>query len=156
MILGIVGSESAKFTPHTEGIARTLIRYLINTSGSEVIVCSGHCPLGGVDIWAEEIAEELGKPLLIFPPKTRSWETGYKPRNLEIAEASDEVHVITLRELPPGYTGMKFPLCYHCRGRIGGHTKSGACWTAIQAERMGKRAAWHIIGNDTITTEETL
>jgi len=104
---------------------------------------SGHCHLGGIDIWAEEIGRMLAIDLHIFPPKSLSWENGYKPRNLKIVETSDEVHCITLKELPPSYTGMRFDFCYHCKTKD--HVKSGGCWTAKQAEKAGKKAFWHII-----------
>lgn len=60
MRIGIVGSEAAKFTPETQAKAIRLIEsILVNTPSSEVMVVSGGCHLGGVDIWAEEAAERL-------------------------------------------------------------------------------------------------
>lgn len=143
MIIGIVGSEGAKFTPQTEARAKALIRELISFSDVTGI-SSGHCHLGGIDIWAEEIATELGKGLYIFPPKTLSWESGYKPRNILIAKTSDVVHNITLKTLPDSFQGMRFEGCYHCKTKD--HVKSGGCWTARYAQSIGKRAQWHIIG----------
>jgi len=140
--LGIVGSEAAKFTPETESVARAIITALLTAPGVTGI-SSGACHLGGIDVWAEEIGRFWGLDLYIFPPKNRTWSTGYKPRNLLIVEASDEVHCITLKELPTGYAGMRFKLCYHCGTDT--HTKSGGCWTAKMAQKAGKKAAWHII-----------
>lgn len=134
MKIGIVGSEGAKFTPTTEAVARALIRSLLVPGD---VVVSGHCHLGGIDIWAVEEARAMGLPDPIeFPPKTRAWTTGYKPRNLLIAQTADQVYCITVRTLPEGYTGMRFPLCYHCRTTD--HVKSGGCWTVKQARMMGK------------------
>jgi len=107
---------------------------------------SGACPLGGVDVWAKQIADAIGKPFEEFPPKTNEWATGFKPRNLQIAEASTEVHCIVVAELPASYRGMRFAQCYHCNAT--NHVKSGGCWTAKQAMRMGRRACWHIIAPD--------
>jgi len=38
-----------------------------------VILVSGHCPKGGVDIWAEEIADELGIKKEIYPAEVNRW-----------------------------------------------------------------------------------
>jgi hypothetical protein len=142
MVIGIVGSEAAKFTPETEATAREIITRLL-TAPDVTGVSSGACHLGGIDVWAEELGRFWGLDLFIFPPRNLSWATGYKPRNLQIVAASDEVHCITLKELPPSYTGMRFPLCYHC-GR-NDHVKSGGCWTMKQARMAGKTVALWII-----------
>jgi len=136
MKVGIVGHEAAKFTPETEKQARDLIRKLLEPA---YCVVSGHCPLGGIDMWAEEIADELGIPKLIFPPKDLSWSEGYKPRNLLIAKNSDIVHCIVVDKYPPNYQGMRFQFCYHCKTDT--HIKSGGCWTALKC----KRREFHVI-----------
>jgi hypothetical protein len=136
IIIGIVGSEQKKFTPETEAKAREIIRELL--SKPEAVLCSGHCHLGGIDIFAEEEAKTLGKydPKLVFAPLFHDWSSGYKPRNLRIATHSDEVYCITLKELPEGYDGMRFPLCYHCGTKD--HVKSGGCYTVKEAIKLGK------------------
>lgn len=139
MILGVVGSEAAKFTPSTEEAARAAIRAAIKKHNPEKVV-SGGCHLGGVDIYAEEEAKALGIPFEAYLPKTLAWEGGYKQRNLRIAEA-DLVVCITLAELPPSYTGMRFKGCYHCKDRNPNHVKSGGCWTAWKC----KRREWVIL-----------
>jgi hypothetical protein len=139
MKLGIVGSEAAKFTVRTEELARDLIADLLDHGEniSDLHIFSGDCHLGGIDQWAREAAELYKIPFTAFPPKNRQWSTGYKPRNIQIAEASDKVICITVKELPPDYKGMKFGLCYHCRTKD--HIKSGGCWTVKYAkEKLGK------------------
>lgn len=146
MIIGIVGSEAAKFTAETEAKAREIIRSLL--SPADAILCSGHCQLGGVDIFAEEEAQALGRfdPQYIFPPRQLNWTFGYKPRNLQIARESDVVYCLTLKELPPTYQGMRFEACYHCAGSDRPpHVKSGGCWTVLQAIKRGKPGEWRII-----------
>lgn len=133
MRIGIVGSEAAKFTPETEALARLAIRGLLAPGD---VVVSGACHLGGIDIWAIEEARSLGLECREWPPARLVWEGGYKQRNLQIARDSDKVVCITVRELPPGYSGMKFKLCYHCG--VDSHVKSGGCWTVKQAKLMGK------------------
>lgn len=150
MKIGIVGHEAKKFTPHTEAMAKELIKELLEPEGSVLI--SGHCHLGGIDIWAEEVAQSLEHydPALIFPPKSQSWSSGYKPRNILIAENADVVHNIVIARYPPNYDGMRFeddttglPYCYHCKTDT--HVKSGGCWTARYAQDLGKHAHWHIL-----------
>jgi hypothetical protein len=138
MIIGIVGSEEAKFSPVGKLGAQKLIGELLTTpklTYDHVIskVVSGGCHLGGIDKWAIEIAKELGLPTQEFLPKTRSWEEGYKPRNLQIANTSDFVFCITVDVLPPTFVGMCFDYCYHCK--TNGHIKSGGCWTLKKAKR---------------------
>ncbi len=138
MRIGIVGHEAAKFTPETQVRARQIIRDIL--SEPDAVLVSGHCHLGGIDIWAEEEAAALGftpDRLLIFPPKTLQWEGGYKQRNLQIAQSSDVVHCLVVKELPATYQGMRFTSCYHCHTTS--HVKSGGCWTAKRAPR----GVWH-------------
>jgi hypothetical protein len=134
--VGIVGSEAAKFTPETQRLARAEIRRVI--AGATLVV-SGRSPLGGIDIWAIEEAKLAGIETREFPPARRTWEGGYKQRNLQIAEHSDVVVCVTLKNLPEGYSGMRFPGgCYHCGTPPAHHVKSGGCWTMKQAAKAGK------------------
>jgi hypothetical protein len=146
--VGIVGHEGAKFTPETRLAACKVIAELLTPT--DAVCVSGRCPLGGIDVWAEVCADRWGREKLIYPPANKSWSGGYKPRNIQIAEASDVVHVILVAEYPATYTGMRFDLCYHCakdeaRALGRDHIKSGGCWTARYAQRLGKPAHWHII-----------
>lgn len=141
-IVGIVGSEGAKFTSETESDARSIIVRLLSEK-NVIGVSSGHCHLGGIDMWAEEIGKELGLQLFIFPPKRKTWEGGYKQRNVEIARAATEMHCITLKQLPDSFKGMRFDYCYHCHTKD--HVKSGGCWTVKYAQGMGKKGFWHVI-----------
>jgi hypothetical protein len=134
MVLGIVGAEAAKFTAKTEAKARVVIRALFTPEVTSVV--SGACHLGGIDIWAIEEAQKHGLPTLTFPARHHSWSAGYMPRNIKIAETSDTVVCVVVKELPAGYTGMRFRLCYHCGTTD--HVKSGGCWTVKHAKRLGK------------------
>lgn len=141
--LGIVGSEAAKFTPETEAKARAEIRTLLRPG---MVVVSGGCHLGGIDIWAVEEAEAAGLAWVEHKPKTLRWEGGYKQRNLLIASDSDGVACITVKTLPASYTSMRFPAgCYHCGTPPEHHIKSGGCWTLKQAAKMGKRTKLIVI-----------
>ena len=150
MIVGIVGSEAAKFSPLGEDRANAIILEILEASGVTEIV-SGRCHLGGIDIWAVQIGARLGLQVTEYPPKSRSWESGYKPRNIQIAQHSDIVHCISVDRLPEGFKGMIFPYCYHCarRDQLQGddHVKSGGCWTMHKAVDLGKEGRLHIVQN---------
>ena len=139
-VVGIVGHEATKFTAKTRAGALYVIRTILDGADKGV---SGACPLGGIDVWAKQVADAMGKAFEEFPPKTNDWENGFKPRNLLIARAATEVHVIAVDTYPESYRGRRFTSCYHCG--VSDHIKGGACWTAKQALRMGRRACWHII-----------
>lgn len=132
MNIGIVGHEAAKFTTLGEHRARAIIRELLSVP--DAVLVSGHCHLGGIDIWAEEEYLSLGNPkdrMMIYPPRKLTWEGGYKQRNLLIAKHSAIVHCLVVTSLPSTYTGMRFKSCYHCN--VETHVKSGGCWTAKRA-----------------------
>lgn len=143
MILGIVGSEAAKFTSETEEIARLQIRAQFEMYPYIEYVISGACHLGGIDIWAIDEAKKKGLKILEFPPKKLQWEGGYKQRNIKIAELSDKVVCITLKQLPGSYKGMRFSKCYHCN--TNSHVKSGGCWTMKYAFKLGKETELIVI-----------
>lgn len=147
MRVGIVGNGSDKFTELGEYYAKQRIRSLLKPGDT---VVSGHSPVGGIDIWAEEIGAEIGCDLDIKEPRQHSWhgEYGYRARNLDIARSSDVVHVILADAYPDGYTGRVFKLCYHCKKDD--HVKSGGCWTGIKAQEAGIPAVWHIVGNEEV------
>jgi hypothetical protein len=142
-VLGIVGSEAAKFTHLTESAARLTIRRLL--SPEVTLVVSGGCHLGGIDVWSIDEAKQAGFPTQEFIPRLHQWSgpDGYEARNLQIAHASTKVVCITVRELPAGYRGMRFDWCYHCR--TGAHVKSGGCWTMKQAAKLGKETELIVI-----------
>lgn len=152
MRIGIVGNGADKFTELGEERARQLIAEILDEHCSYIskpTMVSGHSPVGGIDIWAEEEAEILGCPMDLKIPEVNQWNPpgryGYKARNLDIAK-SDVVHVVLADVYPKDYAGMKFNLCYHCAS-IGrdphDHIKSGGCWTGKQA----KNSVWHIVNN---------
>jgi len=150
MKIGIVGHGRNKFDERTTQIAKNLIRKLLSSSKDNILI-SGHSPVGGIDIWSEEIAKELGLEMDIKTPKQNTWnaEYGYKQRNLDIAHDSDEIHVILVSEYPKGYKGLRFNECYHCakhnEAKIKKHVKSGGCWTGWEAVKANKHVYWHII-----------
>lgn len=138
--VGIVGHEAKKFTPATEAIARAIIRRLLEPR--DAVLVSGGCHLGGIDIWAEEEADALGRGKQIFRPARLTWGGGYKVRNENIARVSHIVHSIVVERLPSTYDGLRFEKgCYHCLERNPPHVKSGGCWTAWKCAAR----AFHII-----------
>jgi hypothetical protein len=150
MIIGIVGAEECKFTPYGKAQALTLIRRIVSHPQVTGVV-SGGCHLGGVDIWAKQVAEQYGRDFREFLPAEQSWHYGYRIRNLQIASHSDVLHCITVPYLPDTYTGKRFLYCYHCDSTT--HVKSGGCWTLKEAARMRKVTALHIV-KQAITDKE--
>ncbi len=141
---GIVGHEEKKFTKKTKATAKDFIALIMTPEDTLV---SGHCHLGGVDIYAEDFVDEMGYEKIIHKPRTKKWATGFKPRNLLIAKDSEVIYVILVKEYPPEYTGRKFELCYHCDTTE--HVKSGVCWTAWKAVKLFDiQAIWIIISPD--------
>lgn len=152
--VGIVGNGSDKFTPVGEERARRIIRQILTNGQPWEAMVSGHSPVGGIDIWAEEEATALGVPLDLKIPTTNQWDPpggyGYKARNLDIAHDSSIVYVILADVYPAEYAGRRFNICYHHRGGEGApsvtpenHVKSGGCWTGKHAGQ----ATWYIIAN---------
>lgn len=144
--VGIVGHAADKFTAATEAKAREIIRRLLQPA--DVVLVSGHCPIGGIDIWAEEEYEALpdrtSRPdAIIHAAAGWGWAQYFKPRNERIGQDSHVLHNIVVRRYPDGYTGMLWDICYHCKSRS--HVKSGGCWTARYAKSLGKPAYWHMI-----------
>lgn len=136
VVLGIVGHEAAKFTAETEQAARNSIHWAIEYFEATKVV-SGRCHLGGIDIWAIEEARALGLEVEEFPPKNLRWFDGYRERNIAIAENSDAVVCIVVKQYPQGYKGMRFDYCYHCGTNV--HVKSGGCWTVKHARRLHRQ-----------------
>lgn len=148
MRLGVVGHEQAKFTSHTEALARSAIVEVIERLGAHTLI-SGHCPLGGVDIFAEEIATLHGLKMEVYAPKVNQWSGpgGYQARNMLIARNSDIVLCVALKDLPDAFTGLRHEGCYHCIGKgspVPTHVKGGGCWTAWKCEQQ----MWAIIQED--------
>lgn len=147
MNVSIVGHEAAKFTTRTEDLAKGYIHGICLAPETQLII-SGGCHLGGIDIWAIEQAILSNKPYKEYLPANLTWSGGFKPRNIQIAKASDLLVCIVVAEYPPDYKGdMKFNYCYHCvdHPECPKHVKSGGCWTANYALSIGKRAEWVVI-----------
>jgi hypothetical protein len=147
MKIGIVGNGEDKFTINGKDRAFTTI-YRIFLDNPNCVLVSGHSPVGGIDIWAETEAKMCNISMDLKIPKQHKWdaEYGYKQRNLDIAKDSDELHIILVDKYPENYQNSKFEKCYHCN--TSDHVKSGACWTAKEARKLGKKVIYHIIKND--------
>ena len=146
--VGFVGNGTDKFTGQGEARALTLIADLLYVD-TDAIVVSGHSPVGGIDIWAEDLANQLGMETDIKVPTVHQWNPkegyGYKARNLDIAKESNTLHIIVASGYPEDYSGRVFSNCYHCGTED--HVKSGGCWTGKKALGFGNTAIWHIIEN---------
>ena len=69
MKIGIIGHGGDKFTEYGKQMAQEkIIEILMNKQEGDVFI-SGHSPIGGIDIWSEDIARRLGYQLEIKCPK---------------------------------------------------------------------------------------
>ena len=120
MKIAIVGAEGRKWNRRQEDEVKAIIREILTGNPEDTIMVSGRCPKGGVDIWAEEIAQQLNIKMDIFPPQINQWQPhGYKERNIQIAEDCDIMLVIS-----PS------------------HDWNGGRWTGKRAESLGKQVKY--------------
>ena len=111
MRIAIVGSEEKHWTPKTRELACKKIKeILINDDYLDVnpsdpgdviypTLISGGCQKGGIDIWAEIIADFIGLEKKIYYPDNDRWEpNGYKDRNEKIAFDCDILYCIDPKE----------------------------------------------------------
>jgi len=88
MKIAIVGAEENKWTEKQKEKAKDFIRTLLCEASQiegafnnkEVILVSGHSPKGGVDVWAENIAKELGIKTEIYAPEVNQWNDKWVSR----------------------------------------------------------------------------
>ena len=78
MKLAVVGPSAEKWKPEQIQKVKREIKNILYFKIPEPILISGHCPKGGVDILAEEIADELGIKKEIYPAEINQWPDGSK------------------------------------------------------------------------------
>jgi len=131
--VAIVGSEEKYFSPEqrtkaVKEINKIFHSYEWHESGygkewcyNYITLISGGCPKGGVDIYAEIVADILGIEKNIFLPDTKDWEDvtiipggevlkGYKSRNMEIAVNCDVLFCIDPKNRK--WSGGKWTMYY--------------------------------------------
>lgn len=190
MKIAIVGGEEDKWSPKRKEIAQRWILKILNEAKNghlflvpsmdpmtwsfkqlgpqdSPILVSGRCPKGGVDIWAEEVADKLGILKEIRLPEVNQWldkvvfgarnRIGYRSRNVEIAIASK-----ILYDIEPAKS------CWRCGGSgffegkdigqekdcsfcEGDGAYGGGTWTLKYAKRLGKETFKIIITESMIT-----
>lgn len=140
VILGFVGSEEKHWTSKQKAKACKFIRGLLllyiqrHRFGIELappIVCSGRCKEGGLDIWAEEIADELGLEKKIYPAKGKGWKF-YRKRNLKIIKSSSRIFDIEPEVLET------YPKAEYDTTSRKWFRHSGGTWTVNEARKRGK------------------
>jgi len=134
MKIAIVGSSHLSETEMFD--ARKFCGLILNQAirdcapdmlGGEPILVSGGAK--GVDSIAEDVAKELKIKTIIHKPLTHYFETGYKPRNIKIAQDCDVLYCFP--------TALKTTPCYHCK--VLDHEVSGGCWTLRYAKSLGRK-----------------
>ena len=128
--VGIVGSRAKFWTHMKRGLVLKLIRNALKkemnvvygghgesySDPRSITLVSGGCPFGGVDEWAEIIAQLLDVPMAIYKPKENN-RASYFERNMQIAKRSDVLY------------------CFNPSER----QKGGGTMTLGQAENLGKK-----------------
>jgi len=145
-MIGIVGNGRDKFTELGYNRAYNIVVNIINSNINEQI-CSGNSPMLGIDYLVKQ--NTPSNRYIEYNPVTLKWNNGYRERNLQIAK-SRIVYVIVANKYPKEYKGIKFESCYHCKSMnkdYNNHIKSGACWTAKQAIKLGNESQWMVINN---------
>jgi len=183
MKIAIVGAEESKWNKTQKAWAQYhIINILVNPcvisykgesegycrtdfDPRRVTLISGHCPKGGVDIWAEEIADFYKINKEIYKPDVNQWDDirgrsedwefgkprhpiikkGYRSRNIQIAKACDVLYCIVPKvKLSAMLIDTKLTrdnMCIHCEKAR--HSTNGGCWTMKYARKLGKET--HLI-----------
>jgi len=108
--IGIVGAGEKEWTDEQKFLVKEKIRKIIGEHLKDgITLVSGHCHSGGVDIWAEEVADELGIKKEIYPAQVKRWSNigcfkGYHSRNIQIAENCDVLYDIEPKSKRSGGT----------------------------------------------------
>jgi len=173
MRIGIVGSEGKYWTPGQRTKVIERIFHIFNRYADcpverrfdykKVTLVSGGCGArgedsrqefdGGVDVWAEIVADVLGVEKDIKYAASMRWNDlktgnptylektlkGFKTRNLEIARTCDALYCLEPK-LSKGEPKTLWSEEYQCHYR-----RSGGCWTMEQAERLGKEVHLEVI-----------
>ena len=160
--IAIIGHASDKFNQITRRSAHSIIAGILEDYRPCILI-SGGCPMGGIDIWAEEMADKKGIEKIIYRPKYTQWDPdvntygkdayGFKARNLDIARNCDVLYNIVVRTWPENYRGTKYN-DYHCAGKNMDkhpHVKSGGCWTLWEAYKQGKEVHFIIIDGEDVS-----
>ncbi len=127
----------------------------------DITLVSGHCPKGGIDLYAEEMADELGIQKEIYPAEVNQWEDvvnydkgfpkngiisisrmkGYKSRNIQIAEACNILYCIVPKRYVDAGPSAESDYCKHCKEW--GHPTNGGCFTLEWTKKLNKET--HLI-----------
>lgn len=156
--VAIVGSSESHWTPERKVKAIQKIKEILiketpqkhdptgydgtYSDWAEIMLISGGSPKGGIDIWAEIIADSLGVNKKIYKPEISQWydfnqemaggegwgrpeihKKGYMSRNMEIAKNCDVLY------------------CIDPKHRQGG----GGFWTFGYAKSIGKEVHYVVI-----------
>jgi len=124
--VAIVGADRTfwkgkKMELASKNIITDILKMEANGNPDNIVLISGGCPQGGVDIWAEQIAKRLNIKTEVYHPEVNQWsdengKCGFCSRNKQIAFACDVIY-----DIEP-------------KGRRGGGT-----WTLMYAKKIGKK-----------------
>ena len=112
MKIGITGHRESKWKD--KQFARQVVFEVLSKFKKRItILGSGHCPLGGVDIWAEEFAKNNNIKLKLFPPyKNLPSPERYLKRNREMIEWCDYLIAFISKYHPKNKGGSWYTINY--------------------------------------------
>lgn len=149
--VAIVGSEEKYWTPEQreraiKEIKKILLSYCLEYGDGnlpeyrteDAILISGGCPKGGVDIWAEVVADTLKIKKDIKRSQVNQWKD-----KIEIIWETDRGN---LDEVLKGYMSRNMDIVKDCDVLYtldpAWRAWSGGMWTANYAEKCGKEVHW--------------
>jgi len=165
MKIAIVGAQESKWTKEQKKKVKEAIEIIFfHDCGFDrnITLVSGHCPYGGVDIWAEEIADDLKIKKEIYKSLVNQWEDSKQKCNIchgtgmkdmgwhkrfgeweHDKEACDNFGCIKGWQKLRGYKSRNIQIaevcdilyCIEPKGR----TRSGGIWTMNYAKKLGKK-----------------
>jgi hypothetical protein len=160
--VAIVGPSQEKWTVEQAKKANAVIYdtlLIYKLKDPNTVLVSGHCPKGGIDIWAELQANKIGvyNPDYIFKPEVNQWNDGiepdekldgtilghtlmgYKSRNIKIAKTCDILYCVVPNKKfhhIEADVDLITDYCNYCDED--GHPTNGGCWTMKYAKKLGK------------------
>jgi len=169
MKIAIVGAEESKWTKEQKKKAIKKIngifhswRYATEENSPKlksslllhITLVSGHCPKGGVDIWAELIADELKIRKKIYPAEVHQWGdkvTMIPFSELEVAEHKMDKNLLEHKQgdyyyyrrfVQKGYRSRNIQIAENCDILYCINPKgvwSGGTWTMNYAKKLGRK-----------------
>jgi len=152
MRVAIVGTSHINTDQEKRDVKRLCSTILSKYEPKDTTIITGGAI--GVDSIAQEVALILRFKTKVYRPEIQFWEddkgkTGFKTRNLKIANDCDELYCITMR--------IHDKKCYH-HDQPQEHRKTAGCWVLKHAKLLNKKVKLIVMGKacQLLVTKENL